>query len=1299
MKNLLFVLFFYTGFFCYSQQQYRFQTLTAEQGITQSIVYAISQDSIGNIWMASEEGVIRYNSKNSKTYNKYDGLPDDFGTRIRTIFIDSGNKVWIGGKNGIAYFNEGENDFKKIELSGEIRPSLVKSLTEDEDGNLWVGCFNGLWKLTRTSGKIRLERAKNLSKVQTVHYINNSILAGTDSGLYKIDTQTEEIVKLTGLNKDYSVTNLAKLHDSTFIIGTQSNGIILTDSEFNFIRNITLPTGIRDLPVFDLIVQDDRVYIATDGAGLIVTNLGFEQFEIFQSDEDDLNSLSSNGIYDIHIGRENILWIATYGGGVNYYNPTSNNFSVYRHIINEPNSLSNSFVRSIAEDDRQRIWFGTKKGISIFDKNTGDWKYLPNLNEPKNTTFSEIILSLEPDEGNMWVGTYGRGAYKVSTKDFATTHLSSQDFPGFGLNKIYDIYRDNNGDIWFGGIDGELTQLKENGQVFTFNVNQVKHIISGPGNTLLIAGRNGVHQLDPEKGSLTQFSRLAPGNNEFDYFSINAIASYNQNQLLVGTNGGGLLIYNMEDDTIKGLNKSNGMPSDIIQGILIGNKKEIWASTTSGLVNLDFRDRDTLIRVYDENDGLSGTEFNYGSFKKLKGGLMAFGGTQGATIFNPLQIQEPKIEPRIFFEDFSLDNSSANKEHDPLQKAINVTDEIDLKYNQNSFSFRFVGVLHNGSSKIRYSWKLEGFEEEWTDPSSLNMASYTNISPGDYTFKVKAANRMGEFGPPREIYIEIHSPWYTSPLALFVYFLLLVGVFFLVIYVTSAFVNKQNAEQQVDFYNNLTHEIRTPLAILMSSLDNYSRNKSDDKNNTRIKGTISRLNSLFEQMLTYQKSTTADNNLNVDAIAPETHITELLDDFKPMVEERNLEIEFNNEWNEELFYFNKEDFEKVIFNLISNAIKYSFDNEKITLKTDKKDEFLKITITDRGIGIPKDQQKNILKRFYRARNVINSQKPGTGLGLMLVKNIAEKTGGEISFVSEEDKGTTFTVFLKNMKSSYKKSAILEKFESIPINLAETGQLTEFSDSKILIVEDNDDLRNELVKILGNYFQIYEAKNGRQGLEMASQVYPDLIITDLIMPEMDGQVMTRKIKSDINLNHIPIFMLTVLQNRSQKLESLEHGVSEYLEKPIDINLLIAKIFNSLNWQKKLQKRYQEELELESAVNFRNESDEKFIREIEAYILEKIRDESFSVHDICEKFNMSRTSLYMKLKNLIDLSPQDLIINTRLKFSKNLLINTKKNIKEVAYESGFSNPKYFSTSFKKFYDLTPSQFRTKIKSKIE
>ena len=351
------------------------------------------------------------------------------------------------------------------------------------------------------------------------------------------------------------------------------------------------------------------------------------------------------------------------------------------------------------------------------------------------------------------------------------------------------------------------------------------------------------------------------------------------------------------------------------------------------------------------------------------------------------------------------------------------------------------------------------------------------------------------------------------------------------------------------------------------------------------------------------------------------------------------------------------------------------------------------------MGIPTDQQKNILEHYYRARNVVNSQQPGTGLGLMLVKNIVNKTDGEITFRSKENEGTEFFVKLKNRKSLYKEAAIVEKSEEKAVQLDNMGVLTEFSDSKILLVEDNDELRKELERILGNYFQVFEAKNGKHGLEKAAIVFPDLILTDLIMPEMDGLAMSKAIKADINLNHIPIFMLTVLQNRNQKIESLEAGISEYLEKPIDINLLIAKIVNALKWQKKLQKKYQQDSELKTAVKFRNENDEKFIREIEAFILERINDENFSVHDVCEKFNMSRTSLYMKLKNLIDLSPQDLIINTRLKFSKNLLIKTNKNIKEIAYESGFSNPKYFSTSFKKFFDVSPSQFRAKLKNDVE
>ena len=1297
MKNIVLrLLFFFLSALGLAQEQYVFQQLSAEEGVSQSIVYALAQDSIGNIWMATEEGVIRYNSKSSKNFNKYSGLPEDFNSRVKSIFIDSEDEVWIGSEDGIAFYDKSKNKFQKVNAQTRLQPSLVEFITEDDNRNIWFAAYNGVWELTKSSDSTEVKRYGDVTQVQTIHIINGEIIVGTRNGLYNLKRDTGDLKKLSQIGDDYFVTDLAILDEESLLIGTRNNGLIKVNSDFDLVEKIDLPTGVRDFPIFDLIVSDGEVYIATDGAGLIITDPDFKEFKVFQNDENSPNSISSNGIYDIHIDYEGILWIATYGGGMNFHNPNYSDFTSFRHIINEENSLASNFVRSIAQDALGRIWFGTKNGISIYNAENNIWKQIPNFSDKPLIEYSEIILALEPDGNDMWVGTYDSGAFKMNISSFKTEHYSTSKYSEFSLNKIYDIHKDKSGDIWFGGIDGKLTKLDSDNKIKTYEADQIRNISDGFGNFILVAGRNGVQKLNKETGELLDYEILTPGNNSFDYFTINSVKPFNDKFLILATNGGGLVFYNLETSELTNLNIQKGLPSDIVQGILISEEENIWASTTNGLVNIRISENDTILRMYDESDGLASTEFNYGSFARLNDGRLAFGGTNGASVFKPSQINEQSRAPRIYLEDLMISNTVIHPGKGPLINSINVTDEIKLDHDQNSFGFDFVGVLHKASSKVKYSWMLEGFNNKWTKPGNQSSVSYTNINPGEYIFKVRAANRLGEFGPVREVKINIGHAWYASPLASIFYFFFFIGLFALIIYVTSQLVNKRNAEQQVDFYNNLTHEIKTPLTILLSSLDNYSKNKADQKSNERIRGTIKRINSLFEQMLTYQKSTGTDVD-EVDAIDLQKHGDEMLNDFQPLLDEKNLKIEFNNNWKEELFYFNKEDFNKIWFNLISNAIKYSYEGGGIKVTTEiASDNFLKIIVSDNGMGIPADQQKNILRNYYRARNVVNSQQPGTGLGLMLVKNIVTKTKGEIAFESKQNEGTEFYVKLKNRKSFYKQKAIVERSEEKAIHLADMGILTEFSDSKILLVEDNDELRKELERILGNYFQVFEAKNGKQGLEKSAVVFPDLIITDLIMPEMDGLAMAKAIKKDINLNHIPIFILTVLQNRGQKIESLEAGISEYLEKPIDINLLIAKIVNALKWQKKLQKKYQQESELETAVKFKNENDEKFIKEIEAFILERIKDENFSIHDVCERFNMSRTSLYMKLKNLIDLSPQDLIINTRLKYSKNLLIKTDKNIKEIAYESGFSNPKYFSTSFKKFFDISPSQFRASLKN---
>ena len=1285
----LFILWSYS--FSYGQSHAEFEKLTGENVSTQSITYAIKQDSLGNIWVASEEGVLKHNSKYYRIYNTYNGLPELVSNRTTEVFIDSKQRVWIGLEKGICLYNDKLDKFDLVGSKTEINPSLITSITEDSSGNIWIGGFNGLWKYDVDS---QLTRAVSNQPIQALCYYKENLILGTSNGVFLFNTKDTILKKIVLKENPESISTIIKINNS-ILIGTKSGKIFKIEKTFFKPELVVFEKELSN-PITDIVIDDlNNLYIATDGDGLYYTTNTFSILNHFKENVDNQNSISSNGIYDLEIGKENILWIATYGGGVNFFDANRLPFQKIQHQINNTNSIVSNFTRAIAEDKNGNLWFGTKKGISIWNTKNNTWKHIHNLSK---STYQkqDIVLALEPDGDFMWIGTYNNGLFKVNISNFKRIHYNTAFPKKKLLKKIYTIYKDSKNNIWFGGIEGDLAVVRPDNSIDTYPIHQIKSILESNSGDILASGRSGIYKIQDSKKEFELIENLKSNKNTLAYSTINAVYQTKAGQLIIATNGEGLVFYNPKNNSIKKRTVKEGMPSDIVQGIVAQNDTNFWVSTTKGLVHIITKPTDTIINVFDKRDGLASTEYNYGSYAKLNDNLVAFGGVEGVTLFNPNKIKGQDYKPTLVFDEFKLFNKAVKPGSKTLKKHINLTDKIVLKSKENSVEIRFTGILHSSSSKIKYSWKLDGFDGQWSVPSYTNFATYTNLNPGNYTFRVKASNKYGNFGEERSLKLIVSSPWWATKKAFLLYAFLVLSTILLIIYVTSVVINKKNADEQINFFNNITHEIKTPLTILMSSLDNVTENinATNDESKKRIKTTIKRINSLFEQMLTFHK-VTAQNFAaqDVSKIKLEEHINHILYDFKPLIKERNLKISVTNNWHDEFFYNDAGIFNKIFLNLISNAIKYSFDDGTITVnfsKTNKGE--LKIEIADEGLGIPQDQQKYILKRYYRARNVINSQRPGTGLGLVMVKKLIEASGGSINFMSKENQGTTFTIILKNLYAEYnqnedaKNDAVQEFTESYEDQL----ELDEFSDSKILVVEDNDELRAVLIKTLGVYFQIFEARNGKEGLEIASTVFPDIILTDLIMPEMDGMEMSAKLKDDINLNHIPIFMLSVLQNSVQKLESIESGISEYIEKPVDINFLLAKMVNTLKWQKKLRKKYIHENDSDNASIFRNKNDQEFLKKLELVIIENLENNTFSVHDLSESFGMSRTSLYMKLKNLVDLSPQDFIIHTKLRLAKKLLIKGELSIKEVAYSSGFSNPKYFSTSFKKFYNTTPTAF---------
>ncbi|APY08242.1 hypothetical protein BWZ20_07980 [Winogradskyella sp. J14-2] len=1292
----LFVIFNCLWVFSTAQDNVEFRQLRGNNVPTPSITYAVDKDSIGNIWIATEEGVLKHNSKNYKIYNSYSGLPEIMNNRIKEVFVDTEQRIWIGSQKGISLYNDSLDIFEYIETDEAINPSLIEVIIEDDNHNIWAGGFNGIWKYDEASKRF-LRKVSN-HNIQALHCLRNKLVFGTPKGVYHYDHKNDKLLEIplnTNKKNIRYITNI----DNQLFIATKTGQLYKINDVRHTVSRINFDFNLSDA-ITDIIKDTDSTYLlATDGEGIFKLNSKFKKLDTYKENPNEMYSLSSNGIYDIHLDQEGILWIATYGGGLNYFNSNIAPFQNIRHKINDPNSIITNFTRAVSKDANGNFWFGTKKGVSIWNRSSNTWRHLKNLSI-SNTNEDVIVLSLEPDGDFMWIGTYNEGLIKVNINTLRPIHCNLKLSNNL-VEKVYAIHKDSKGNVWAGGIEKDLSVISTKNEVTTYPIQQIKSIIESESGDILIAGRQGVYRVNHNTGNFGLIEELLPDKSDLAYSTINAVLPTKQNTYILATNGEGLLFFNPKNKIIHKLKISSGMPSDIVQGIVQIGANNFWASTTNGLAHIITRKSDTLINVYDKKDGLASTEYNYGSFNKFDDGSIVFGGVDGLTFFNPFQLKKENYQPKLVFDFFKIANKKIEPGNQPLDKHINTTKAIELTHEENALEIGFTGVLHSTPSRVKYSWILEGFDEVWNEPTTKNFATYTNLNPGNYTFKAKAINKYGVPSSVRQLDIKINSPWWATNKAYLLYFLLLIGLIYAIIHFTSVIVKKKNADEQIDFFNNITHEIKTPLTILISSLDNVTEKVGDGEDSkNRIKTTVKRINSLFEQMLNFQKVTSADNQgLDIAEVDVYAHINQRIKNFKPLTEERQINVVFNNDWNETL-YFDKDSFDKIMLNLISNAIKYSHENGTITINTSKTvDNHLKIEIIDEGLGIPKDQQKHILKRYFRARNVINSQRAGTGLGLMMVKKLIEKTDGSINFISEENKGTTFTLLLKNFKEEFQRNNTSKNLDSIKSEyveiLEDQTELSEYSDSKILIVEDNDELRGLLSDNLGTYFQIHEAKNGLEGLEVTSTIFPDIILTDLIMPEMDGMEMAKKIKDDISLNHIPVFMLTVLQNSEQKLESIETGIAEYLEKPIDIKYLLARITSTLKWQQQLRKKYVHDSDADTAEIFRSKNDQEFLTKLEQTIVDNAGNNDFSVHDLSASFGMSRTSLYMKLKNLVDLSPQDFIIHTKLKHAKNLLIRGDLSIKEVAYQSGFSNPKYFSTSFKKFYKMTPSAFIESLK----
>lgn len=1269
-----------------------FQNLFVEQGLSNSTTFAIAQDHKGLMWFSTKEGIDRYDGSGYKHYNLY---PADkltrYGLRRNKFHVDDKQRIWVNNFSDIFLY---QHDLDRFDFVYNVaNNNTIRDLFVKDDQHILLATDQGLIKYNYQTKKSNSFAELSQPIVGFYRYNNELLLIALKNDILFFNLKTEKISATqlsSSLRKEINQLSISSMCvDAAKNIFVGSTGQIstfkITDQSLK--TNATLNSSISKVEVTKILPdQQQFIYFGTEGKGVYKIDAQLNIVKAYLTDQNNLASLPENEAIDVFIDKENRVWMA--GHEISYLNTQQLKFNYYTHQINNPNSLVHNSIRSVVEDHSGKLWVGTNFGISILKPDRKNWDYINTHSQQRNMSSNKVTALAKGQHQDVVAGTYQSGIYQISAS-YEITHLSRETnfSPKNNVNKILV----NGNDVWYGGAGGYLKRLDlGNGLTKTFAISNVLSIAKNQYGQIITGGHNGINIIDLNDG-ITTFNAST-----YKIGSIFCVMADTKNQIWLGSEGQGLIKFDIDQKKFKKYSTKDGLPSNLVYGILEDNDHNLWISTTKGLSCFDIKKQ--TFRNYSIADGLPIKEFAYGAYTKTAKGEMVFGGNHGLVIFNPKDIINSDFNTRLIFTDFKLFNKTADigNENTPLAKAIDETEKIDLAYNQNAITFEFSSVNFTNNANL-YRWKLDGLDSEWSPATAEHAANYTNLRPGNYTFKVQWANSglVSEFAKnERVLQIRISPPIWATTWAYLLYLLIAIGMVYAVIKFYMVQLSENHAKDKIRFFINIVHDIRTPLSLIRSPL-NIALKKNDFSENTQsilktANHNASRLTSLIDQLLDFEKDDFKKIKLNRTSIHAEQTLDRICDDFIPLLEQRGIILTRNHQHQETLLRVDKDKFDKIIFNILSNAVKYTPKSGQIHITSSIINKNFQIDIRDSGVGIPSEQQKYIFKRYFRAKNVVNSNEVGFGIGLMVTRELVKLHQGEIWFESNLDQGTTFHVRFPMSEVEYQdqQSLLVPQSNASIINELPDETAQQQKKPKVLIAEDNDELRNLMADHLKQYYQIYHVNNGQQGLTTTSKIAPDVIVSDVMMPLMDGNEFCYEIKNNLKTSHIPFILLTALTTNEHKIEGYKIGADTYLEKPFDVDLLRSCIDNLLVGRKKLRERFANADA--PVIDGLNELDKKFIEEVVKIVESNLSNSNFSIEELEKEIGMSHASLYRKFKGLLGKTPLEFIQHYRLKKSMELLVSGEHYVNEVAYLVGFSDPKYFSTVFKKFYGKNASDY---------
>ena len=1316
MKKV-FVFFLTALIFCpfLSGSERFFSVIDGKTGLSQNNIKSIFQDSYGFMWFGTRNRLNRYDGVSYKVFDCYDPIAKRGNNNISALFEDLDRNLWIGTDEGVYIFNpvtEKFSFFNQRTEEGAVITHWVSDIQADQDNNIWIIIPNqGAFKYNQTTKKFNLHTVvsnlkPSVSNPQCMAVEKNGrVWIGTNgSGIFLYNKTDDSFTQYLG---DAAKTNTLEGHDIYTIchyeddiyVGIHEGKLMKLNKRRNILSDIPF-TDVNYKIIRDIVlINDNEIWVGTE-AGLYVINEKKQTMEHICEDPLNKYSVPDNFIEKIYQDKEGGIWVGTYFGGAGYLSVINNSFEKFIPL-SKKNSIDSKRIREMKEDKKGNIWIATEDaGIQMYNPNQGTFRHFDDF-------YYKKTLGLLVQDSKLWVGYFKNGLDIINLQNNSVQHYSDKEL-GLDETSVNTICEDRFGKVWLGngwGIfvaqkdDMKFKRMDEFGLIFPFDIME-----DSEGYIWVATMGNGVFQYDQEKGTLKHF--IANGReNSLSSNSVSSITEDHLGHLWFSTDRGGVSVYNKRTNAFSSYSIADGLPDNVVYKVLEDKQHNMWFGTNKGLVK--FNPDSKSIRVYTRNDGLMSDQFNYKSGLASSSGKLYFGNLEGLIAFNPEDFRENQYIPPVYITKLMIHNKevTSDSEDTPLKKSILFTKKIILDHSQSTVSFDFVALSYTAPMANTYMYKMENIDQEWITTQNNHSASYAKLPPGNYVFRVKGTNNDGQ-GNDRETYLEITvlPPWWRSAGAYFLYFCAVLSIIFFMGKYSLKKYKKRNSEKQqlfqvekekelyeakVSFFTEIAHEIRTPVTLINGPLETLTEMNIQDSKITNnlaiIEQNTKHLLSLINQLLDFRKVDSrkfilSPREVNITALVKDT-----LTGFRQAsCKDKKAEIHIPAE---PIFAnVDREAMTKILNNLFSNAEKYSSESIEIFLESDG--NYFTLQISNDGELVPQDLKDKIFEPFYRVGSQ-NKDMTGSGIGLSLTRSLVELHNGYLFY---DTRGDLNTFTLKIPLNNSPEMIIPDDQEQEPEKFGDekTEQEQNLHAETILVVEDNISMLDFIVNKLQESYNVKKAINGAEAKRILENENIDIVVSDIMMPEMNGFELCDYIKSNIEYSHILVILLTARNDLQSKIQGLEAGADAYVEKPFSFQYLQTLLSSLLNNRKREKELFLRKPFVPIRQVGLSKADEQFMNKVIEVINENITDSNFGVEGLAESVCMSRSSLHRKLKATINLSPIDFIRFVRLQKAAQLIKEGEYRIGEVCYLVGINSPSYFIKVFQKQFGMTPKEF---------